>query len=97
MVQEQCFEFTIKLYQDGAEVGDTIFHDGEEKSIMQPNNYTENGGHYQVDRIEAPGRAGGRNYYYVARDLSMTRQVYEKYSIFLQNGGGDLDTADPIY
>ena len=61
----QYFEFTIKLYQDGAEVGDAIFHDGEGKALSWPI-ITENGGHYQVDRIEAPGRAGGRNYYYVA-------------------------------
>ncbi len=81
---------TIKLYQDGAEVGDAIFHNGEGKALSWPI-ITENGGHYQVDRIEAPGRAGGRNCYYVAQ-FEYDGQVYES-TVFLQNGGGD-DTAD---
>ncbi len=81
---------TIKLYQDGAEVGDAIFHDDEGKALSWPI-ITENGGHYQVDRIEAPGRAGGRNCYYVAQ-FEYDGQVYES-TVFLQNGGGD-DTAD---
>ncbi len=49
--------FTIKLYQDGAEVGDAIFHMMvREKALSWPI-ITENGGHYQVDRIEAPGKS----------------------------------------
>ncbi len=80
---------TVKLYQDGKEVKEAIFHDDEGKALSWPI-ITENGGHYQVDRIEAPGTAGGSNCFYVV-EFEYDGQVYES-TVFLQNGGGD-DTA----
>lgn len=80
---------TIKLYQDGEEKAEAIAHDDAGNRISWPQR-TDTNGHYEVNRIEAPGIAGGKDCYYVA-EFAYDGQVYES-TVFLQNGDGD-DTA----
>lgn len=80
---------TIKLYQDGEEKAEAIAHDDAGNRISWPQR-TDTNGHYEVNRIEAPGIVGGKDCYYVA-EFAYDGQVYES-TVFLQNGDGD-DTA----
>ncbi len=86
---------TIKVYQynggDATYVKDAIMHNQDGSVDNSWPKKTDGNGHYYVDRIEAPGNAGGGgNCFYVA-EFQYDGQVYES-TIFLSNGSSD-DTA----
>lgn len=74
---------TVYLYQGTTKIRPALFHEGEGKQKSWPI-YTS-GGHYEIERLEAPG--GASNCYYVV-EFEYDGQVL-KNTVYLSNGGSE--------